>query len=89
MADQTQLTVFCTKYALSSGIFSLSGSVTPDGYFIAYRGRDRYFLGKREWHLTKADALADFERRRAGKIASMRKQLERLESLKPSISEGI
>jgi hypothetical protein len=91
MADQTQITVFCTKYSLSIGIFPVTGHVTPDGYFSGYRGKtgkNRCFLGKRDWHATKEDALADFERRKANKAKSLEAQIKKIEIMQAKLLEA-
>jgi hypothetical protein len=80
------VTVYCTKYALTTGIFCLTGRITQDGYFSeASVGRIGYFLGRSDYRLNREDAIAEFEKRKTAKIASLRKQIAKLEQMEPSI----
>ena len=80
------VTVYCTKYALTTGIFCLTGRITQDGYFSeASGGKIGYFLGRSDYRLNREDAIADFKKRKTAKIASLRKQIAKLEQMEPSI----
>jgi hypothetical protein len=83
MADS--ITVYCTKYALTRGIYLLKGKLRESGkYFSEDAGPGLgHFLNSKEFHLTKEAALADYHRRRAEKIASVRKQLTKLLNMQP------
>jgi len=72
--------VWVTKYALSGGVEELEGSPTTEGYFSV---NSRYgLLGRSDWYVRKDQAIADAEARRVKKIASLRKQIAKLEALR-------
>lgn len=82
--------VWLTKYALSVGMFQLDGNYTFDGkYFNGKRVgvSGSYFYNKNEVFLSKDDAEKDFYARRAKKIASLEKQITKLEKAKPKFVE--
>ena len=77
--------VWITKYALTDGIIENDAEVCIDtdatGNMIVC---DRvYFHGEgREWHRTKESAIQKAEEMRQKKIASLKKQIEKLEGMK-------
>lgn len=82
-------TAYITKYALSGGILKKevklehnTGSmvVALDNGYSFYHGEGR------EWHRTKESAVARAEEMRVAKIASLKKQIAKLEKL--SFSEA-
>lgn len=84
------VTVYCTKYTLTTGIFCLTGRIDKDGTFIeASGGKIGFFLGKSDYRLNREDAIADFEKRKTKKIASLRKQIAKLEQMEPIIKDNI
>ena len=77
--------VFITKYALTQGILIRKVEFSKEEpnecidkntgyYYICYR--------KPEWHITLGEALAKAEDMRTKKIASLKKQISRLENKK-------
>lgn len=77
--------VWISKYALTRGVFRVIGeqnarsmiTVRQDnGYPMYYHGEDT------DWHRTEADAKAKADRMRITKIASLKKQLDKLEKMK-------
>ena len=83
MSDET-FDAWVTKYALTSGIRKISARAcgspgmiadTDERHFVT-----QYFFND-EWHTSPADALAQAEKMRVRKIASLRKQIAKLESL--------
>ncbi len=80
--DRDMTTVYVTKYALTSGPFSVDAEVSDTGSMAYYRlgGYPQYAHGK-DFHLTQENALADCERRRKAKIASIEKQKVKLEKM--------
>jgi hypothetical protein len=82
--------VWITKYALSSGIkratAELCLSVAPNGSMIGVIRDGRASLGelyhKPYWSGSETDAIAQAERMRVAKIASLRKQIAKLEAMK-------
>lgn len=72
-------TMWLSKYALSSGIREIAATVISDGFVRDGRG-SYYFVGS-ECFPTREDAVADAEKRRAKRIASMKEQIAKLEAL--------
>jgi hypothetical protein len=75
----TTVLVFVTKYALSAGIEEVRAEVTDNGY--AYRNGWRQQYSPGDWHRTRAGAVKAAEAMRAKKIASLKKQIAKLEKL--------
>ena len=78
--------VWVTKYALTQGIFEEEvtfGSGTTEMVVTNHdNGCGNYYHGKgREWHETKASAVAKADEMRKAKIASMKKKIMKLEKL--------
>lgn len=77
--------VYITKYALSEGITireTRESSFPVDGVFVRAAGQasDNY-IGRNDWFPDYQSALARAEKLRADKIASLKKQLEKLEKM--------
>jgi len=73
-----------TKYALSAGIkvvSSLEAEVSENHpSMLAVKGYFAYFHGEgKEWHRSRESALARVEEMRKTKIASLKKQIAKLE----------
>ncbi|ECX6244428.1 hypothetical protein ASP35_21825 [Salmonella enterica subsp. enterica serovar Dublin] len=81
-------TIYVTKYALSSGLFKTDAVLKHDGTFAFWHsnGWSQCASGKDFW-LTEAEALADCERRRAAKLASIEKQRKKLEAMNFSFKD--
>ncbi len=81
--NETPITVWITKYALTAGILKVSAR-RCDETMIAYRGPehsvDQYFHGK-DWHTTEQGAIAYAEDMLDRKIHSLKKQIAKLEKL--------
>lgn len=71
-------TYFLAKYALTRGIQQVKAAPSTDGY--VYLPSGIYKLG-RDVFETHADALAAAHAKRVKKIASLRKQLQSLETM--------
>lgn len=78
------MTVWISKYALTKGIFQLEvKSTSEDGNAVYGKGWEDAYHGKgKEWHETKEQAVIRAEEMRKKKIASLQKQISRLEKLK-------
>lgn len=77
--------VWITKYALTDGI--IEEEAEPCGKdMIAVRNEralSSYFHGEgKNWHKTKESAIAKAEEMREKKIASLKKQIDKLEKIK-------
>lgn len=72
--------VYITKYALTSGIFSMEGEIRGD----TVRGlgdHNGHIYLDRDWWLTKAAAITRAEELKEKKIKSLKKQLKKLEAM--------
>lgn len=81
--------VYVTKYALTSGPFAIEAELLEGGS-IAYwviSGFGQSVHGRDFW-LTSEAALSDCERRRKDKLASLAKQIAKLEVKTFKIKEG-
>lgn len=80
--------IFVTKYALSSGPFSVMAETQNEGGMASWKGDGywNYAHGKEFW-LTEEEALADCERRRKAKLASIDKQAKKLQAMTFTIKE--
>ncbi|CAI1181114.1 hypothetical protein [Serratia proteamaculans] len=81
--------VYVTKYALTSGPFSVEAEIMFDGSMASWRveGFNHSAHGKDFW-LNQEDALADCERRRTEKLVSIEKQTKKLKAMTFEIKEG-
>jgi len=84
---------YITKYALTAGIVEREGEIhdTIGGGDMlcckregkqAFYGDDIYHGKGRDWHETREGAVARSEQMRVKKIASLKKQVAKLEALK-------
>lgn len=74
--------VWITKYALSAGIEEVFGDQSGDMIVDRSNGYGRYFHTEgRDWHRTKEEALAKAEKMRTERIASLKKQIDKLEKM--------
>ena len=83
-AKNELITVWITKYALTAGITGEKAkSVYPHEGMIEVPGEwFKYFHGEgKEWHRTREGAVKRAEEMRARKIASLKKQLIKIEAL--------
>jgi len=82
MQVQEGQTLWLTKYALTDGIEeeTARGDGHDDYVFVSGRLWSSYKLG-RDVHLTREDAVRAAEAMRKKKIASLRKQIEKMEAL--------
>lgn len=72
---------YVTKYALTQGILKISGRVSASGYFY---GNGAYFelqVNPSNWTLDKCLAIERAEKMRDKKIASLKRQIARLQKL--------
>lgn len=76
--------VWITKYALTTGIFEMTAEITEHGSaYDMHSSFPTYYHGEgKEWHKTKESAIARAEEMRHKKIASLKKQIEKLEGMK-------
>lgn len=87
--------MYITKYALTSGIILADMRSEPSDYegVILWRLLDvhdlRFFREGHDCFATKEEALAAAEAKCKRQIASLKRQLRRLEGFKPEIKEGV
>lgn len=73
--------IWNSKYALTEGLIEQDGEEVGDS--MVKVGSLQYLHGEgKEWHRTRESAAARAELMRKAKIASVRKQLARLEALR-------
>lgn len=75
--------VWITKYALTSGIIETEAEECGDDMVRVHNNTfcDSYYHKEgREWHRTKESAVAKAEEMRKKKIASLQKQIKKLEN---------
>lgn len=87
--DKQLTTAYITRYALTAGIIKREGEITDSASF---RYKDPQAWGTSNiWHtdyrLTEAEALATAEDMRKRKIASLKKQIAKLEAMTFTIKE--
>jgi hypothetical protein len=74
-------TVYCVKYALTTGIFKVVGKTTSDGYF-SERGESGWptglILSRNDWARSWDEAVLAAEKKLDKKIKSLEKQLIKL-----------
>lgn len=77
------MNIWITKYALMQGVYSIEAEL-PSEYpgMAVHRTKYSSYFHKPDWHLTEEEAVAHAETMRANKIASLRKSLAKLESLR-------
>ena len=89
--------VWISKYALSEGIFAAEGEIDqkyPGMVIIRRRQFDEYFHGEGlQWHRTPEAAIYRAKTMRIAKIASLKRQIAKLEKLEfeafdPSLSQA-
>ena len=77
--------VWITKYALTDGIIYTEGIEMLGGIWVTdekvYLGRNHFFVGN-EYCKTKEQAIQKAEEMRQEKIASLKKQIEKLERMR-------
>ncbi len=84
--NNEDITAWVTKYALTSGIQKVSGTVRHEtnSSLLSFRGgtdcSDSTHAWGNEWHRTPEAALARAEEMRKNKIASLKKRIAKLES---------
>lgn len=77
--------VWITKYALTKGIIEADAEKALSDTVVIPRGRcilqsNWFCIG--DWHTSKKQAIAKAEEMRQKKIASLKKQIEKLEKMK-------
>ncbi|MBN5380811.1 hypothetical protein JY493_27235 [Serratia marcescens] len=83
--------IFVTKYALTEGPKAVMAEIMYEGRTAFFRensqaGIDGYAHNKEFW-LTEEEALADCERRRKAKLASIDKQAKKIKAMTFTIKE--
>lgn len=73
--------VWITAYALTKGIIEVEGEAYGDGTFFRSAKYESSFY-KPDWHETRESAIARAREMQAKKIASLQKQIKKIEGLK-------
>lgn len=82
---------YITNYALTNGIMKVSGTIdssSGEGLSYKWHGHTQYIYGKNQWHSSINAAKARAEEMRKKKIASLKKQIEKLEKLEIKVVSG-
>lgn len=74
------ITAYVTTYALTSGILVVEGEV--DSQFPGMLSSSTLTAHGENWHRSLEEAMARAEKMRENKIASLRRSLKKMESLK-------
>lgn len=76
--------VFISKYALTTGIFDVYDAEQSGDRMICFKSCAGYlqYVHKPHWHETKQEAIEKAENMRLKKIASLKKQIEKLEKMR-------
>lgn len=82
--------IYVTKYALTSGIFSVDGDINEDGTMASYKKSSTWFteyVHGNDFHLTKESALSRAEEMRITKLQSLDAKAKQISAMKFSIKE--
>ena len=74
-------TMYCSKYALTSGVTEHDGYFTHTGSFVPEGWTCTYWAVGKDVHDTKEAAYAAAEKMRQKKIASLEKQIAKLRAM--------
>lgn len=82
-----EIEVWVTKYALTSGIEKITGKIDKRESRAFIKMEDKFssmafVLWVGDWHKTEVEAIARAEQMRAKNIASLKKQIAKLEAMK-------
>ncbi len=79
---------WCAKYALTQGIFKIAGRIRQGGKRIMAKMAGHYqSFGEKEFDLTLEGAKVKAEALRKKKLASLKKQLSRIEKLEIKVND--
>jgi hypothetical protein len=84
--EVTKVSAWCTKYALTQGIFKIEGYVNERGRFHCPAMHHQHFSPV-EFDLTLEGAKLKAEAMRLKRLASLRKQITNLESMEIKVNE--
>lgn len=88
MQDRIAETAYITKYVLTEGIIVChAGYFSSDGFYHINLKNSFDIFNKKEAWRTLEEAKADAEKRRLRKIASLKKQLDKLKKLEVKVRE--
>ena len=88
MKDKEEFTAYITKYALTRGILEVN-AYTYEGYDMIWyqegKGSYNQYAAEAQWFKDLESAKAHVEEMRAKKVASLKKSLEKMSSLKVKV----
>ena len=80
---------FITKYSLTQGVFEVEGKLDHDGEYLIWKNDGSWsvqYTHKRDFSLSLQETLEVAEQARVKKLASLKKQLSKLEVLEVKVS---
>jgi hypothetical protein len=80
--DKQEEKVYCVKYALTSGIFFMTGTEEPNGRFMRCENGFYTSFSSKEWDRTAAGALEKSKALLEKKLKLLEKQQDKLRNLK-------
>ncbi|OCJ30599.1 hypothetical protein [Serratia sp. 14-2641] len=85
--DKQLTTVYITKYALSTGVIKREGEIMESGSFIWREKGFHNSVWHTDYRLAETEALEKADDMRKKKIASLKKQIAKLEAMTFTIKE--
>lgn len=79
--NQNLVTVFITKYALTSGLMEEQMELKDGGLYCFGRPKGWYantLFSKKDFFLSREEAIADCNKRKEKKILSLRRQMQKI-----------
>jgi hypothetical protein len=92
-SSEQQANVYCVKYALTTGIFRVSGRIDSNQCFYEAKplGGNRIFpliLSRNEYSVTEEGAQELFLKLRDSKITSLHRQLAKFQNMAPKFVDN-
>lgn len=81
---QKNITVFVTKYALTTGVYKSQGDISTNGLFSGGSGFGRFVLLPKDFALTAQEAETQVAVQLKSKLKSAEKALKKIQGLDPA-----
>jgi len=89
-ADQPTKTIYVTKYALTRGVLKVEARTTSIGGLMAYRSADGMlttYVHPKDYEVLETAAMIKGRRMIESKIRSLKRQIEKLDTMAVRITE--